>query len=333
MYKIVRLDTKEREILFRNTAAQKGLPEAIIEKDFWVCFVLEYLFHRSKWNKQLAFKGGTSLSKAYDLIQRFSEDIDLILDWRVLGYSYNEPWEERSKTKQLKFNEDSVDRLFAFLRDDFLPVFKKDMSDLIGSEAEVYIADDDAGTVNFAYPSSFDDLYVLKVIRLEIGALAAWTPTHPVKIRSYAAECYFQVFKISETEVLTTTAARTFWEKATILHQEAFRPEGSLIPDRYSRHYYDLYQMAHTNVKDDAISQPELLTKVAEFKNKFYPRGWARYEEARIGTLRLVPAEHSIDRIAADYSKMQSMIYGDAPSFNDMLSFIKILEKEINSNR
>lgn len=333
MYEIVNLDTREREILFRNTAAQKGLPEAIIEKDFWVCFVLEYLFHRSKWNKQLAFKGGTSLSKAYDLIQRFSEDIDLILDWRVLGYTYSEPWEERSKTKQLKFNEDSVDRLFAFIRNDFLPVFKRDMSDLIGSEAEVYIADDDAGTVNFAYPSSFDDTYVLRVIRLEIGALAAWTPTHPVKIRSYAAECYSQVFKISETEVLTTTAARTFWEKATILHQEAFRPEGSLIPDRYSRHYYDLYQMAHTNVKDDAISQPELLTKVAEFKNKFYPRGWARYEEARIGTLRLVPAEHSLDRIASDYSKMQSMIYGDAPTFNDMLSFIKILEKEINSNR
>ena len=87
MYEIVNLDTREREILFRNTAAQKGLPEAIIEKDFWVCFVLEYLFHRSKWNKQLAFKGGTSLSKAYDLIQRFSEDIDLILDWRVLGYT------------------------------------------------------------------------------------------------------------------------------------------------------------------------------------------------------------------------------------------------------
>ena len=108
MYDIARLPSEEREILFKNTAAKKGLPEAIIEKDFWVCFVLEYLFNRSMWKKQLAFKGGTSLSKAYDLIQRFSEDIDLMLDWRVLGYSYNEPWEDRSKTKQLKFNEESV---------------------------------------------------------------------------------------------------------------------------------------------------------------------------------------------------------------------------------
>lgn len=330
MYDIARLPSEEREILFKNTAAKKGLPEAIIEKDFWVCFVLEYLFNRSMWKKQLAFKGGTSLSKAYDLIQRFSEDIDLMLDWRVLGYSYNEPWEDRSKTKQLKFNEESVERLFAFLRFVFLPTFKTDMTELLGVEADVFITADDAGTVNFAYPSTFKDPYVLRVIRLEIGALGAWTPTHPVKIRSYTAEYYPQIFKTPETEVLTTTAARTFWEKATILHQEAFRPEGSLIPDRYSRHYYDLYQMAHTTVKDEALSQPDLLVKVAEFKDKFYPRGWARYSEARIGTLRLVPAEHSIDRIALDYSKMQSMIYGDAPSFDDMLFYIKTLEKEIN---
>ena len=330
MYDIARLPSEEREILFKNTAAKKGLPEAIIEKDFWVCFVLEYLFNRSMWKKQLAFKGGTSLSKAYDLIQRFSEDIDLMLDWRVLGYSYNEPWEDRSKTKQLKFNEDSLDRLFAFLRNDFLPIFKTDMSELLGAEADVFITDDDAGTVNFSYPSSFKDTYVLRVIRLEIGALGAWTPTQPVQIRSYAAEYYPRIFKIPETEVLTTTAARTFWEKATILHQEAFRPEGSLIPDRYSRHYYDLYQMAHTTVKNEALSQPALLVKVAEFKDKFYPRGWARYNEARIGTLRLVPAERSIARIASDYSKMQSMIYGNAPTFDEMLSYIKTLEKEIN---
>lgn len=331
MLDIARLDPKEREILFRNTAMKKGLPESIIEKDFWVCFVLDYLFHKSKWQKQLAFKGGTSLSKAYELIQRFSEDIDLMLDWRVLGYGINEPWMQRSKTKQLEFNKDSVVRLFAFLRDDFLPVFKMDMTDLLGVEANAYITDDDAGTVHFAYPSSFKDSYVLRVIRLEIGALGAWTPTHPVMIKSYAAEYYPNIFKTPATEVLTTTAERSFWEKATILHQEAYRPEGSLIPDRYSRHYYDLYQMSRTHIKDDAISQPELLDKVAEFKDKFYPRGWARYDEARIGTLKLMPAEHSIERIASDYEKMKSMIYGDVPKFDEMIRAIGQLEIEINS--
>ena len=331
MYIIARMDPAERQILFRNTAAKKGLPESIIEKDFWVCFVLEYLFHKSTWQNNLAFKGGTSLSKAYNLIQRFSEDIDLILDWRVLGYGYDEPWEQRSKTKQLEFNKASVERLFAFLKEGFLPVFQKDMTDLLGGEANVYIDGNDAGTVNFAYPSSFEDPYVLRVIRLEIGALAAWTPIHPVTIRSYAAECYPSVFSVPGTVVLTTTAERTFWEKATILHQEAYRPEGSLIPDRYSRHYYDLYRMSQTHVKEAALSNPALLDKVAEFKNKFYPRGWARYDEARIGTLKLIPANHSIERIASDYAKMSSMIYGDIPTFNEIIRVIGQLEIEINN--
>lgn len=330
MYNIARLTSNEREALFRNTSAMKGLPEAIIEKDFWVCFVLDYLFHKSIWQDNLAFKGGTSLSKAYNLIQRFSEDIDLILDWRVLGYGLNEPWEQRSKTKQLEFNKGSIERLFVFLKEDFLPEFKADMSELLGLEANIYISDADAGTVNFAYPSIFDDSYVLRVIRLEIGALGAWTPTHPVTIQSYAAECYPDVFTTPSTDVLTTTAARTFWEKATILHQEAYRPEGSLIPERYSRHYYDLYQMAQTSVKNDAISQPELLVKVAEFKEKFYPRGWARYNEARIGTLKLMPATHSLDRIASDYAQMKSMIYGEIPAFEELIRAIERLENEIN---
>ena len=331
MYNIARLTPEERENLFKNTALRKGLPESIIEKDFWVCFVLDYLFHRSKWQNNLAFKGGTSLSKAYDLIQRFSEDIDLILDWRVLGYGFNEPWEERSKTKQLDFNKQSVERLFVFLKEQFLPEIKKDLTELLRVEANVYISENDAGTVNFAYPSSFEDSYVLRVIRLEIGALAAWTPTHSVTIRSYASECYPNIFSMPDTDVLTTTAARTFWEKATILHQEAYRPEGSLIPERYSRHYYDLYRMSQTNVKGEALSQPELLIKVAKFKNKFYPRGWARYDEARIGSLKLMPAEHSLNRIASDYAKMKSMIYGEVPSFEELLQAINHLENEINN--
>ena len=86
MRNIATIPARDREALFRNTAAKMGMSEAIIEKDFWVCYMLDYLFHRCAWKSNLAFKGGTSLSKAYGLIERFSEDIDLILDWRVLGY-------------------------------------------------------------------------------------------------------------------------------------------------------------------------------------------------------------------------------------------------------
>lgn len=84
MKNIARLPEEERLILFRNTTANCGLSEGIVEKDFWVCWTLDYLFHQSPWANHLAFKGGTSLSKSFDLIHRFSEDIDLILDWRLL---------------------------------------------------------------------------------------------------------------------------------------------------------------------------------------------------------------------------------------------------------
>ena len=162
--------------------------------------------------------------------------------------------------------------------------------------------------------------------------MAAWTPTKNVRIKPYSAEYYPKLFENPETEILTTTPERSFWEKATILHQEAFRPEGSNVPSRYSRHYYDMYCMSKSPVKGSAIQTPELLEAVAVFKSKFYPRNWARYDLARIGTIKLLPAEHSIERLQNDYSAMQSMIYGDYPKFEDILAEIKALEEEINSS-
>ncbi|MGM9858895.1 MAG: nucleotidyl transferase AbiEii/AbiGii toxin family protein [Bacilli bacterium] len=153
MYKIA--TNKEREALFINTASKMGIDSAIVEKDFWVCLTLDYLFHHSQWKSSFAFKGGTSLSKVYNLIERFSEDIDLILDWRVIGYSENEPWEKRSNTKQQKFIEDSRKRLFKYLADEFLPGFKSDMEKLLNQELHIFINEDDPGTINFEYPSFF----------------------------------------------------------------------------------------------------------------------------------------------------------------------------------
>ena len=98
MYNIAK--STEREELFINTASKMKIDVALVEKDFWICLTLDYLFSKSKWKNSLIFKGGTSLSKVYNIIERFSEDIDLILDWRILGYKTNEPWEARSKTKQ-----------------------------------------------------------------------------------------------------------------------------------------------------------------------------------------------------------------------------------------
>jgi predicted nucleotidyltransferase component of viral defense system len=119
MIKVAKLSETDRSELFRNTADSMKLQDAIIEKDFWVCFALDYLFTRSPLKDYIMFKGGTSLSKAYNLVHRFSEDIDLILDWRVLDYSLHEPWEERSSTKQVMFNREANERAEIFWQKSF----------------------------------------------------------------------------------------------------------------------------------------------------------------------------------------------------------------------
>ncbi|MBQ8996371.1 MAG: nucleotidyl transferase AbiEii/AbiGii toxin family protein [Oscillospiraceae bacterium] len=331
MYEVAKLPRGELEVLFQNTAAQMGMNAAIVEKDFWVCFTLDYLFHRSQWKKNFAFKGGTSLSKVYGMIDRFSEDIDLILDWRTVGYRYDEPWENRSNTQQQKFIEESLNRVAYFLKNTFLPVFNMDMTNLIGKSFTLHIDDFEPGTVKFGYPRTFEDASILQEIRLEIGALAAWTPTQIADIHPYAVDYYPRVFKQKSTQVRATTAERTFWEKAVILHQEAHRPETSRVPERYSRHYYDLYCMAQKGVLEKALVQKELLNQVVEFNKTFYPRKWAQYDHARLGSLKLVPAEHSMNQLRSDYAKMHAMIFGNYPDFDEIIHYIQKLETYINT--
>lgn len=331
MRKIAIINENDRKALFQNTASKMGLTNAIIEKDFWVCFMLDYLFHRCEWQYYLAFKGDTSLSKAYGLIERFSEDIDLILDWRVIGFDLNEPWEERSISKQNLFNEEANVRTAAFLTETFIPSITADLQIELGTPVNCYIEETDPQTVVFAYNRSFDDSSILPVIRLEIGALAAWTPAEEKPIRPYAAIKYPKVFAEPITNILTVLPKRTFWEKVTILHREAYRPENKAFPSRYSRHYYDLYCMMNSSVKESAFTDVELLEDVVKFKEKFYHCSWARYDLAKVGTMKLMPPEHNLQALKDDYNHMQNMIFGNRPDFDDILNGIKQLEKEINA--
>lgn len=330
MNKVAKLSNDERQILFRNTSQKIGIHEAVIEKDFWVCFMLDYLFHKCKWKDAFTFKGGTSLSKCYNLIKRFSEDIDLILDWRVLGYSKDEPWIDRSNTKQDRFNKEANERAEVFIEEQLLPVIIADISEILGEQANLYIDDSDRQTICFAYPKIFNNEGILQIIRMEIGALAAWTPSKEKVISPYVTEIYPHVFEQPITTILTAAAERTFWEKVTILHHEANRPENLDMPKRYSRHYYDLYCIAHSENKIEAFNNLELLKKVVEFKMKFYPRKWARYEDAIPGTIKLMPPSYRIAELEKDYISMSEMMFGEYPTFVELVRYIEELEKEIN---
>ena len=333
MITIARSSDTDREVLFGNAADRAGIMNpAIVEKDFWVSFALDYLFHMSPWPQSFIFKGGTSLSKAYHVIERFSEDIDLIMDWRLLGYGIREPWEERSKTQQDKFNKKTVAGASEFLTKTFAPRMEQDISDLIGRNVVVRMDPDDSEqcTVNFFYPHVFNTNYLRQEIRLEIGPLAEWVPSHPVTITSTAAEQFPIAFSQADTIVPTVDVERTFWEKVTILHKTAASYEQKGIPARYARHYYDLYQMSRSDVKERAFRRKELLEQDVKFKLKFYYARNASYETAQIGTVRLVPSKSAIKDLSLDYDHMKDMIYGEKPSFDEIMESITRLEEDIN---
>jgi len=324
-----RRSEQERRELFRATAQALQVHEAIIEKDFWVCWVLDYLFQSSRWKDRMAFKGGTSLSKAYHAIERFSEDIDLILDWRMLGYSADEPWQERSATRQNEFNKEANQKCAAFLTSEFVPALSQSLKELAAAEIGIEAKQQD---VLIQYPHSFSLSAILPQIKLEIGPLAAWTPNEEKEIRPYAAEKFPHLFSQSSTVVSTVVAERTFWEKATILHQEAHRPPASRLPPRYSRHYYDVYRLSRSTIRDKALAQLDLLQDVVDFKMKFYRSAWAKYEEARPGSLRLSPPAERVADLRKDYQSMRPMLFGTIPRFEDILAELAALEKTVNNN-
>ncbi|MHC4694463.1 MAG: nucleotidyl transferase AbiEii/AbiGii toxin family protein [Planctomycetota bacterium] len=325
MNKIAHLPSDQKAELFSQTAARKGIGPAIIEKDFWVCWALGRLFEAESISSKILFKGGTSLAKVFGLIQRFSEDIDLILNWAEV--TQDNPQAPRSRTKQDRFNKEILEKGQIYLREQLLP----EISSILGDLCEVGIADDTAEVINVRYPASFSEEYLRPEIRLEIGPLALWCPNAGYSITPYAAEEFPHLFEKVSCHVQVVTAERTFWEKATILHHEANRPLDNPQPPRYSRHYYDVARMAESPLTDSALSRLDLLEGVVQFKDKFYPRGWAKYNEAVPGTFRLVPDQQRITELQEDYRQMQVMIFGEIPSFDRIIEILAKLENQINT--
>jgi hypothetical protein len=330
MDRIANGSAADRRDLFRESASRLIMNPAIVEKDFWVCWILKQLFAEPALKDHMVFKGGTSLSKVYGLIDRFSEDIDLILDWRLLGYGTepgSDPYKASiSKTQQSRYNDEMNTKAAAYIRGTLFAQLNQLFAPIPGLIA--IIDDTDPHTVNVRYPAAFAAEYVRAEVRLEIGPLASWVPSSSRTVQAYAAESFPKAFSDPVCVVVAIDAERTFWEKATILHQEAHRV--GTIPTRYSRHYYDLYRLAQSSIKGSALSNLALLKDVVEFKERFYASSWARYDLARPGTFRLSPPESQVTALERDYRAMQEMFYRKPPVFTAILGGLTLLEQEIN---
>lgn len=327
MNNIAKLTSKDRSELFSESAKAMGVKEAIIEKDFWVVWVLDKIFLDSRLKNILIFKGGTSLSKVFKLIGRFSEDIDLILDWNLV--TAKNPLEQRSKNQQDKFNKKINKEAINFIESELLPIFKELLEPIC--KCKFVIDEKKNYFINISYPASFKDSYLRAEILLEIAPLASWMPSGEFEISSYASEIFATVFTKPSTKVKAILAKRTFWEKATILHNETFRPIEKNMPIRYSRHYYDLAVMVKGGIAKEALEDIDLLFEVVEFKKKFYPDRWSNYDSIREANFKLVATEQREKELKKDYKNMEYMIFDKYLSFNEILEILKELEININT--
>lgn len=325
MNRFAGLPAQERALYFQQAADRLGLPAASVEKDFWVCWVLGQLFASPLLAPKILFKGGTSLSKVFGLIRRFSEDIDLILDWNEV--TEEDPLGPRSNTKQEGFNHSVIEHSRNYIRATFLPEVER----LLAGTCSAKIEEESPDVINIRYPAVYSDHYLRPEIRLEIGPLAQWIPNARYDVRSFMADVFPELFEEGRCSVQAIKAERTFWEKATILHCEAFRPQSKPLPARYSRHYYDLAMMAdHESIRLAALHDLDLLRSVVEFKKKFYPRAWAKYDDAKPGSFKLLPPVHSRKALELDYRQMDVMLFGEIPSFDLLMYKLEQLETQIN---
>lgn len=255
-----------------------------------------------------------------------------MLDWKIIGFGegVKDPMQNfDSKSKQDRFNKEINRQAANFIAKTLGPELDALLrSEGVGLSAAVDATD--PHVINIRYPAAFSEAYIRPEVRLEIGPLASWVPSATHTIRPYAYDVLPKLFENPTCEVVAIAAERTFWEKATILHQEAHRQ--TRIPQRHSRHYYDLYKLAVSPIRALALAQIGLLQDVVGFKQRFYPSAWARYELAVPGTFRLLPDPKSrLDDLDRDYQEMQVMIFAASPNLGSVLDELGKLETEINS--
>ena len=314
-----------RSELCKQVQNDSGVECVMLEKDIWVTYVLEKIFADKELSKILRFKGGTSLSKAHRIIRRFSEDVDLVLDWtRFL--EIGDPNEMRSKTQQARYNVLMNATAGSYVSGEL----RDRIQGVIGDVCKVGLDPVEPLNLHVAYPKCFSNSYITPDVKLEIGPLASWSPWESKPVTSLVGEFEPQL-EIQSFDVPAIKVERTFWEKIEALHHEHYRPETKKAPKRFSRHYYDVYRMYCSGVLDVAKNDFTLLADIVDFTSKFYPRSWAHFELCKPGTMLLMPSEHAMPVMKADYAAMRNMIYGEYPSFDEILSTIKNLELEINS--
>lgn len=338
----VNLTDDRRRVLCVEAQARLGLPSVSIEKDFWVCWTLRELFGLPGWGTYLTFKGGTSLSKAWDLIARFSEDIDIVIDREYLGFGGSASPEAAPSKKQRRTRLDQLKAACQKqIHADVKPALQSRLAQILsGSLSWSLVAapadeDPDQQTLLFQYPSVVEkgSAYVRPVVKIEMGARSDTEPSETPVIKPYLAEAFPTILGPSEVRVRALAPERTFWEKCMLLHEETFRPQGKARKGRLARHYYDLWCLITKGVAERAVASAGLFARVAAHREVFFNWSWMDYSTLRPGKLRLVPLAAQLPEWRHDYDAMShEMFIGEVPDFAEILRVVGDFEQRFNAH-
>jgi hypothetical protein len=328
------LPENERRLYIEQAAIRRNLSPVILEKDFWVCWLLGILFE-SKFADSLVFKGGTSLSKVFGVIDRFSEDIDLSLSPAFL----NLPEAGTSRNQANKWMARAEAACGVAVQNQITPVLETTVEGLLGKRDRAWFEFLTAPATHspvllFHYPSlqAAEFEYLKRSVKLEFGSLTDQQPVGRHAVRPWLAEELPAAFPDWKCEVVALEVERSFWEKATILHTEYHRPADKPTPDRFSRHYADTAALAMYPASSKAIDLHELRNRVVQWKSQFFGSSWANYEAAKPGTFRLIPPTERLPALQRDYQAMRDMYLSEPASFNDIIAVLAELEKRINES-
>jgi hypothetical protein len=321
----LKLSKEEQIELFTQIGVRTNLPPQAVEKDAWVTLMLRMIFTSDLAN-HLIFKGGTSLSKAFNLIQRFSEDIDLGIDRKYLGFKGDLSKGEIRKLRRACHTFVSTDLAESLQKQLIKYGVDESLFELIVENTQV--SDQDPETIKVNYQSLFDEVsYLPKRVLIEVSSRSLIEPNQEIALKSMIDEHYPETdFKEEEFIVNATNPQKTFLEKLILLHEEFQKPSGKIRHLRMSRHFYDIGQILNSEYGQSAIKNTALFESIIAHRKVLTPMKTTDYETLTLQSLNIVPPEGFLDKYKSDYKEMQSsMIHGESLDFDSLLD--KIMEK------
>lgn len=332
----LQLTDGQRKASITEVEYSTGIQAKAIEKDWWVTLTLKALF-RSKYAKHMVFKGGTSLSKCWKLISRFSEDIDIALAPEVFGMQYeknpSKGYVERLKRAGCAFTSKELKKeLQIELEKIGLPA---GLVKIEAAEIPENRPDTDPQTLHVKYHSLYEvNPYIADEVKIEVSVRSLQVPYSQAMVQSMLfEENPSEAYREDSLLIDAVEPRKTFLEKLFLLHEEFGKPDVSRIrSERMSRHLYDLGVMTTTPIEKQALTDQTLYADIIAHRKSYQRISWVNYETLNRQTLTFVPPADVIEKYRDDYKTMrEQMIYGEPPEFDELIERLARLQEKFRT--